>query len=57
MLTLEGEGLCPSAPGKMVKFKDTMELKTKDHRVFTSTMQDESGKWVTGMTIHYRRKP
>lgn len=57
ILTLESKGPCPSAPGKMVKFKDMMELKTKDHRVFTSTMQDESGKWVTGMTINYRRKP
>jgi hypothetical protein len=57
VLTLQGEGPCPGTPGRMVKFKDTIELKTADHRVFTSMMEDESGKWVPGMTINYTRKP
>lgn len=55
MLTLNSEGPCPTAPGKLSKFKETIEFKSKDHKVFTSSMQDENGKWVTGGTIDYRR--
>jgi hypothetical protein len=57
ILTMEGEGPCPNAPGKMATFRDTIELKSDDQRVLTSEMQDESGKWVTGMIINYQRKP
>ena len=56
VLTLSAEGPCPSSPGKLMKFKDTMELVDKDHRVFTSAVQGDDGKWTTGLTIHYVRK-
>ena len=56
ILTLESEGPCPATPGKLVRFKEQIELKTKDQRVFTSSMLGEDGKWVVGMTINYRRK-
>jgi uncharacterized protein DUF1579 len=55
-LTLETEGPCPQSPETVAKFKEVMELKSKDHRVFTSSMQGQDGKWVTFATINYRRK-
>ena len=56
ILTLETEGPCPMAPGKLSRFKDVTEFKSKDHKVLTSLMQGDDGKWVTFATIHCRRK-
>lgn len=55
VLTLETEGPCPMAPGTTSKFREVLEIKSKDHKVFSSSIQDESGKWTTMMTIHYHR--
>lgn len=55
-LTLETEGPCPHTPGKLSKFKEVIEFKNPDHKVFTSSMQAEDGTWVTGMIAHYQRK-
>lgn len=54
-LTLETEGPSP-VDGKKVKFQETLELKDKDHKVFTSLMQGEDGKWTKIVTMDYRRK-
>jgi hypothetical protein len=54
--TMEIEGPCPTAPGKFSAFKDTVEFKSQDHKVFTSSMQGDDGKWTTNMKIEYRRK-
>ena len=56
VLTLETEGPCPAAPGELCKFKEVLELKGKDHKVFTSSMQQEEGNWMTIVTVSYRRK-
>ena len=55
-LTLESEGTCPMRPGKLTKFREVMELKDKDHKTFTSSMQGDDGQWVTMMTSHAQRK-
>jgi Protein of unknown function (DUF1579) len=55
-LTLETEGPCPMAPGKLSKFKEVTEFKSKDHRVFTSNMLGDDGKWKTILTVNARRK-
>ena len=56
VLTLETEGPNPMLGGKVTRFRETMELKGKDERVFTSSMMGPDGKWVRFMTVNYKRK-
>lgn len=56
VLTLETEGPCPMSGGKLTKFKEVIEIKDKDHKFFTSSMQGEDGKWTTIVSVNYRRK-
>jgi hypothetical protein len=55
ILTLETEGPCPMKPG-LVRFKEVIEFKSADHRVFTSSMQEDDRKWVQMVSAQYRRK-
>jgi hypothetical protein len=55
-LTLDTEGPNPAAPGTKAKFKEVLEITDKDHRVFTSSMQGDDGKWLTFVTIKSTRK-
>lgn len=60
VLTLNTEGPTMTADckpdGRMSKYRDVTEFKSNDHRVLTSWMQGEDGKWVSIMTATYRRK-
>ena len=56
VLTLETEGPNMAAEGKVAKFKDVMELKSDDHRVLTSQMLGDDGRWHGFMTANYRRR-
>ncbi len=56
VLPLETEGPSMSAEAKTVKYKDVIELKSDDHRVMTSHMLGEDGKWHQFVTTHYRRR-
>jgi hypothetical protein len=56
ILTMETAGPCPLVPGKIFKFREVTEFKSPDHRVFTSAIQGEDGKWTTILTVNSRRK-
>ena len=56
ILTLETEGPAPMAPEKHSKFREVTEFKTRDHRVFTSSILSDDGTWNTVLTVNARRK-
>jgi len=58
ILTLDTEGTCAALkPGTIYKFKEVTEFKSKDHKVFTSSIQGEDGKWTKMVTVNsYRKK-
>ncbi len=56
VLTLETTAPSPADPSKLVKMKDVLEVKDKDHRVMTSVMLGDDGKWVPFMTLTATRK-
>ncbi|MBI3119252.1 MAG: DUF1579 domain-containing protein [Candidatus Hydrogenedentes bacterium] len=56
VLTLDTEGPCPMKGGQMTKFKEVLEIKSKDEKVFTSSIQEDNGAWTKMLTIDYKRK-
>jgi len=55
-LVLDTEGPNMMAPGTTSKYQETIEVKDKDHYVFTSAMEGPDGKMITFMTADYTRK-
>jgi len=56
VLTLDTEGPDMAVEGKMRRMQDVIEIKSDDHRVLTSRMLGDDGKWLQFMEAHYRRK-
>jgi hypothetical protein len=50
-LVLAAEGPTSGASAKTV-----IELKSRDHKILTSSMQGDDGRWVAFLTINSRRK-
>lgn len=55
-LTLEGEMPSPFAAGKLVRVREVIELKDRDQKVVTTSLQGEDGRWQTLVTVNARRK-
>jgi uncharacterized protein DUF1579 len=55
-LTLETKGPCPKKGGAISNFKEVLEVKDKDHKVFTSYMEEDDGSWTKLVQIDYHRK-
>jgi hypothetical protein len=56
VLSLAADGPSFTDPTKTAKYKDVIEFKNDDHRILTSHLLGEDGKWTQFMTAHYRRK-
>ncbi|MFO0945150.1 MAG: DUF1579 domain-containing protein [Planctomycetota bacterium] len=56
VLTLETEGFCPAEPGRISAFKEVIEVKDDNHRVFTSSVQGSDGQWTTMVKLEFQRK-
>lgn len=55
VLTLQTEGPNFSDDG-MAQYQDIIEFVSADHRVMTSQILGEDGKWLRFMTSHYHRQ-
>ena len=56
VLTLNAEGPDFTQPGKTGKYRDVIEFKSDDHRVFSSHALGDDGQWHQFMKGDYRRK-
>jgi hypothetical protein len=55
-LTLETKGPSLQKPGTLSNYREVLELKDKDHKVFTSSVQGDDGAWTKMVTINFRRR-
>jgi hypothetical protein len=55
-LVLDTEGPNMMTPGTTSKYQETIEIKDKDHYVFTSSIEGPDGKMTKFMTADYTRK-
>jgi len=56
VLTLNAEGPSFTDSNKLAMYQDVVEIKSADHRVWSSRIQREDGSWHTFLTAEYRRK-
>ena len=56
ILTLETEGPAFGDPTKTAQYRDAIEIVSPDHKVLTSSAQQEDGSWTTFMRADYHRK-
>lgn len=55
-LSLLTEGYDMAGEGKIVPYKDVIELVSDDHRILRSHDRGEDGEWHQIMEMHFRRK-
>jgi len=55
ILTLNADGPSFTDPTVTAKYRDVHEFKSDDHRVLTSHVLGDDGKWTQFMTVNYHR--
>jgi hypothetical protein len=55
-LSLDSDGPSMKGDGSLAKYRETIEFKSDDHRVFTSRTLGDDGTWQHFMTAQYRRR-
>jgi hypothetical protein len=54
-LVLDSEGPSYTDETRMAKYRDRIEFVSADHRILSSSYQDEQGEWQHFMRADYRR--
>lgn len=54
-LNMESDGAAMDGSGKVVRYRDAMEIRSPDERGFRASTRNEDGSWTTFMTAVYRR--
>ena len=54
-LALMSDGPSFAEEGKTARYRDTVEVRSEDHHVFTSSYLAGDSSWHAFMTTHYRR--
>jgi hypothetical protein len=55
VLTLMTEGPSFTNPKETAKYKEVLEMKDQDHKVFSSYVQGEGGEWIKFVTVESKR--
>lgn len=55
-LALDTEGPSMEEEGKLANYRETIEFKNDDQRVFTSSVRGDDGSWQQLMSANYKRK-
>ncbi len=55
-LTMEGEMPSPFEPGKSVRVREVIEIKSPDQKTITTSVQGPDGSWFPLVTVNARRK-
>ncbi len=55
VLALDSDGPSMAGDGTDARYRDSIEFKSDDHRILTSSVLDQSGNWNVFMTAHYHR--
>lgn len=56
ILTMESDGPNAMVAGKTARFRDVIEIKSRDLRTLTSSSQADDGAWTTFVSSQVRRK-
>ena len=55
ILSMDTVGPSFTDKDKMAKYREAIEIKSADHRVFTSSVLGDDGNWQTFMAAEYKR--